>query len=94
MGYFHCSTIGRKDSKSGGRTVLYILNRRLSPIWTLDPTGFAGYLFVKNNLLEEAMEEPARLLRRLGKDPVQNDDCQLSLFANDDQEYSVEEGEE
>lgn len=94
LGYFHCSTIGRKDSKSGGRTVLYILNRRLSPIWTLDPTGFAGYLFVKNNLLEEAMEEPARLLRRLGKDPVQNDDCQLSLFANDDQEYSVEEGEE
>ena len=38
LGYFHSSTIGRKDGKSGGRTKLYILNRRLSPIWTLDPT--------------------------------------------------------
>lgn len=97
LGYFHSSTIGRKESKSGGRTTLYILNRRLSPIWTLDPTGFAGYLFVKNSLLMEAMHDPQSLLRRLGKDHPHNDDCQLSLFAlNDpeDQIFTIEEGEE
>lgn len=94
LGYFHSSTIGRKDGMSGGRTILYILNRRLSPIWTLDPTGFAGYLFVSNSLLLQAMEEPARLLRRLGKGQPQNDVYQLTLF-NDESydEYSVEEGE-
>lgn len=93
LGYFHSSTIGRKDGKSGGRTVLYILNRRLSPIWTLDPTGFAGYLFVQNNLLVQAMEEPSRLLRRLGKEQPKGEEYQLSLFNNEDYEYTVEEGE-
>ena len=92
LGYFHSSTIGRKDGKSGGRTKLYILNRRLSPIWTLDPTAFAGYLFVQNNLLEKAMIEPFSLLRRLSKDVSYKDEdlYQLSLF--DDQEFYVEEG--
>lgn len=94
LGYFHSSTIGRKDGKSGGRTILYILNRRLSPIWTLDPTGFAAYLFVSNSLLVQAMEEPAGLLRRLGKKQPEDDEYQLTLF-NDEyyDEYSVEEGE-
>ena len=94
LGYFHCSTIGRKDGKSGGRTKLYILNRRLSPIWTLDPTSFAGYLFVQNYLLERAMTEPFSLLRRLGKDSPTEEMYQLTLF--DDSymdEFSVEEGE-
>lgn len=95
LGYFHSSTIGRKDGKSGGRTKLYILNRRLSPVWTLDPTAFAGYLFVQNKLLEAAMVEPFSLLRRLGNN-TQSDtsDYQLTLF--DDGEsppFSVEEGE-
>lgn len=80
LGYFHSSTIGRKDGKSGGRTKLYILNRRLSPIWTLDPTAFAGYLFVQNALLESAMVEPFRLLRRLGKDMPNEEMYQLTLF--------------
>ena len=81
LGYFHQSTIGRKDGKSGGRTKLYILNRRLAPIWTLDPTGFAGYLFVQNQLIEEAMREPFSLLRRLGSNQEQNNEYfQLSLF--------------
>lgn len=94
LGYFHSSTIGRKDGKSGGRTRLYILNRRLSPIWTLDPTAFAGYLFVQNRLLDAAMNDPFSLLRRLGKEVPPEDEYQLTLF--DDQEeqlYSVEEGE-
>ena len=96
LGYFHCSTIGRKDGKSGGRTKLYILNRRLSPIWTLDPTSFAGYLFMKNSLLEEAMERPFSMLRRLGKKTLNESEetYQLTLFENDDNAiFSVEEGE-
>ena len=93
LGYLHSSTIGRKDGKSGGRTKLYILNRRLSPIWTLDPTAFAGYLFVQNHLLEEAMIEPFTLLRRLGKEAPKESEYQLSLFNIDDDEFTVEGGE-
>lgn len=82
LGYFHRSTIGRKDSKSGGRTRLYVLNRRLAPIWNLDPTGFAGYLFVTNKLIEEAMQQPLSLLRRLRKEGIPEDTeiIQLELF--------------
>ena len=82
LGYFHTSTIGRKDSKSGGRTRLYVLNRRLAPIWTLDPTGFAGYLFLKSGLIEEALEQPLALLRRLSNSGIPDDTevVQLELF--------------
>lgn len=99
LGYFHQSTIGKKDSKSGGRTSLYILNRRLAPIWTLDPTSFAGYLFIRNQLLEEAMSNPSSLLRRLGKaiDEEENnatDFVQLSFFPEQNEElYSIESGD-
>ena len=96
LGYFHKSTIGKKDSGSGGRTALYILNRRLAPIWTLDVTSFAGYLFVQNSILEEAMRNPASLLRRMNKkrntDEVEG---QLSMFEGAESEYFyVREGEE
>ena len=100
LGYFHRSTIGKKDSKSGGRTALYILNRRLAPIWTLDPTSFAGYLFVQNKLLEDAMIDPDALLRRLHKtfdedDKAENGYVQLSLFPkNAESLYTVKEGDE
>lgn len=82
LGYFHKSTIGRKDSKSGGRTRLYILSRRLAPVWNLDPTGFSGYLFVTSNLIQEAMSEPMSLLRRLERKGVDTEvqPGQMSLF--------------
>jgi len=64
-GYFHQSTIGKKDSMTGGRTRLYILSRRLAPLYNLDPTGFAGYLFVEGTFLAQAMHRPDALLRRL-----------------------------
>lgn len=73
LGYFHRSTIGRKDSKSGGRTRLYILNRRLSPLWTLDPSGFAGYLFVTSKLIEDAIDHPFTLLRRIAKTGLESE---------------------
>lgn len=99
LGYFHKSTIGKKDGMAGGRTNLYILNRRLSPIWTLDPTSFAGYLFVQNRLLEDAMKNPNALLRRTGKilseeEDKENGFVQLSFFPKDDESlFSLETGD-
>ena len=84
LGYFHKSTIGRKDSLNGGRTALYVLNRRLSPIWTLDPTSFAGYLFLTNKVIEDAMEKPFSLLNRIKKGYIETDN--LTLF--DESDYS------
>lgn len=86
FGYFQKSTIGRKNSKSGGRTVLYVMNRRLCPIWTLDPTGFAGYLFIKNQVLEDGINNPQEMLRRVDKNNelIDSDIIQLSLFNNGD----------
>lgn len=96
LGYFHKSSIGRKDSGSGGRTALYILNRRLAPIWTLDVTSFAGYLFVQNHVLEEAMENPQSMLRRVyRKRDTDNVDGQMSLFEESETGlFYVREGEE
>ena len=84
MGYFHKSTIGRKDSRSGGRTPLYVLNRRLAPIWNLDPTGFAGYLSITDNTLVQLINNPFGYLRKLSEgDALLNDEMeyiQLSIF--------------
>ncbi len=82
LGYFHKSTIGRKDSTSGGRTRLYILSRRLAPIWNLDPTGFAGYLFVTDSIIGDAIKEPSNLLRRLERRGIDSalEQSQLTLF--------------
>jgi len=85
LGYFHRSTIGKKDSKSGGRTNLYVLNRRLAPIWTLDPTGFAGYLFITNSAIEHAMENPFSMLNRIKRTKLFKNNDDLTLF--DESEY-------
>jgi hypothetical protein len=63
LGYFHQSTIGNKEGT--GRTPLYILNRRLAPNFILDPTSFAGYLFVTNDSLIQAMYNPQAFLRKI-----------------------------
>lgn len=88
LGYFHKSTIGRKNSKSGGRTKLYVMNRSLAPIWTLDPTGFAGYLFVTNEVIEDAIINPISMLNRIDKaGALQEIEIgQLNLF--DEEEYA------
>ena len=80
-GYFQKSTIGNKDGT--GRTTLYILTRRLAPYFALDPSGFAGYLFVTNNRLREGMLNPQGLLRsvkRKGVGVVFDAESQLELF--------------
>lgn len=80
FGYFQQSSIGNKDGT--GRTPLYILTRRLAPHFTLDPTGFAGYLFVTNDKMKEAIANPDAFLRRVKKAGVKAmfEERQLQLF--------------
>jgi hypothetical protein len=79
-GYFHESSIGNKDGT--GRTRLYVLSRRLAPFFLLDPTSFAGYLFVKSEDLAIAMTNPNTRLRNIGVDTEAERDepYQLKLF--------------
>ncbi len=62
-GYLQRKTIGNKDGT--GKTLQYILSRRLAPEWTLDPTSFAGYKFVTNARIREAMHRPQAFLREI-----------------------------
>jgi hypothetical protein len=84
-GYFQESTIGNKQGT--GRTKLYILNRLLSPHYKLDPTSFAGYKFMKSELLKESLINPqsfiAKIRDNLAKSTNPDFDeeiYQLSLF--------------
>jgi hypothetical protein len=56
--YFHKSSIGKKEG--GGRTDLYILSRRISPVFNLDPSSFAGYKFITNDTARMMILEPKR----------------------------------
>ncbi|MCQ2524970.1 MAG: hypothetical protein MJ123_11580 [Lachnospiraceae bacterium] len=83
LGYFHKTTIGRKESGSIGRTHLYVLNRMLAPVWTLDPNGFAGYLFIRNSIVEELISNPLKTVEKLNKRIISSDsdlENQLSIF--------------
>ena len=79
-GYFHRSSIGNKDGT--GRTRLFVLTRRLAPHFMLDPSSFAGYLWVTSDLLRKGMANPEALLRRIKKDGVSKyfEMSQLTLF--------------
>ena len=92
LGYFHRATIGRKESGSIGRTRLYVLNRRLAPIWNLDPNGFAGYLFVKNQVLWDAITNPIKTVKNTQIEE-NNDFVQFTLF-DMSQSVAVEGAEE
>lgn len=78
LGFFHEMRIGNKDGN--GRTTLYVLNRCFAPLFTLDPTGFQGYLFMTNEDLHKAIED-GKQLRRISKEDAgdDNDPKQLSL---------------
>ncbi len=80
LGYFHESSIGNKEGT--GRTRLYILSRRLAPVFTLDPTSFAGYKFMTTAAIREAMERPKSFLRKVRGGDVDSlmQNAQLPLF--------------
>lgn len=80
-GYFHRSTIGNKEGS--GRTQLYIMTRRLAPSFKLDPTSFAGYKFVTNAKIKEALYTPKRLISQVnikGFEDVMDEPAQGGLF--------------
>jgi hypothetical protein len=83
-GYFHLSSIGKKDGT--GRTRLYVLNRRLAPTFNLDPNGFVGYLWFSPAALTEGMAHPNTLLARMGRSGAKAlpEVGQLSLFEERD----------
>ncbi len=83
-GYFHESSIGRKDGL--GRTSLYVLSRRLAPSFLLDPTSFAGYKFVTSRVIRDAMNYPNAFInkaRRGGIDELFEEPPQLRLFVEE-----------
>lgn len=75
LGFLHMSYIGNKEGD--GRTYLYVLNRCFAPIFTLDPTGFQGYLFMTNADLKKAIHTGKRLRNILEEN--ESDVKQLSL---------------
>ena len=64
-GYLHKSTIGNKQGT--GRDRLYILSRILAPHFKLDPTSFAGYKFMKSEILKIALTNKASFLKLFSK---------------------------
>jgi hypothetical protein len=81
-GYFHRSAIGNKQGT--GRTRLYVLTRRLAPHFRLDPTGFAGYLWVMSDRIWEGIRDPDAFLRRIKDEGVDRyfEPRQLELFSS------------
>ncbi len=83
-GYLHEASIGNKEGT--GRTRMFVLSRRLAPFFMLDPTGFAGYKFVTNAAIKEAILRPKAFLATISKGDLLEDPPQLGLFEGDDTE--------
>lgn len=81
LGFFHMSYIGNKDGD--GRTYLYVLNRCFAPIFTLDPTGFQGYLFMTNVDLKKAISNGKKLRNILPEDESEMRQLTLEDFWED-----------
>ena len=77
LGFFHMSYIGNKEGD--GRTYLYVLNRCFAPIFTLDPTGFQGYLFMTNDDLKKAIRS-GKQLRNILKEESETRQLKLEDF--------------
>ena len=80
-GYFYIGSIGAKTGLE--RKPLYVLTRRVSPAFSLDPIGFSGYLTVTSTFLNEISEDPQRFMNRVrkkGVSPLDISSAQLSLF--------------
>lgn len=86
LGYFQISTIGNKEGT--GRTRLYVMNRRLAPVFTLDPTSFAGYKFLRNEELKLAILDPQNFIRSMKKKLSLN--VEEDLYVNDQLELFEE----
>jgi hypothetical protein len=79
-GYFFRAIIGRKEGF--GRTPLYVLSRRLAPLFNLDPMGFAGYKFMRTEMVQGLMDDPdsaRKALRRAKRETPSTSQARLPL---------------
>lgn len=84
-GYLFQGIIGRKEGV--GRAPLFILSRRLAPLFNLDPMGFSGYKFLKNASILELMNDPEGVRKSLRRRRGQPDDAQMAIdFAHGGQD--------
>lgn len=67
-GFFYESYVGTKEGM--GRTRLYVLTRRLAPVFKLDPIGFSAYKFVTCSFLELSMSKPKTITNTLKSDGI------------------------
>ena len=79
-GYFYLDSIGAKNGF--GRNNLYVLTRRLAPAFSLDPSGFSGYLTLTSKALKEISERPQAYVNRLRKNglSILEESKQMSLL--------------
>jgi hypothetical protein len=87
-GYLHEASIGNKEGT--GRTRMFVLSRRLAPFFMLDPTGFAGYKFVTNAAIKEAILRPKAFIATISKGELLEDPPQLRLFGSDTEDDDKE----
>ncbi len=59
--YFQLRTYSTKEG--GGREKWYIFNRRVCPVFKLDPTGFEGRISLTPEFLKLACEDPDKFVR-------------------------------
>ncbi|KDE41403.1 hypothetical protein ADINL_0083 [Nitrincola lacisaponensis] len=67
-GFLYETFIGTKEGI--GRTRLYVLTRRLAPIFKLDPIGFSAYKFVTCSFLETSLSKPKTIINKLNQQGI------------------------
>lgn len=91
-GYLHEASIGNKEGT--GRAKMFVLSRRLAPFFMLDPTGFAGYKFVTNAAIKEAILRPNAFIANISRGELLEDPPQMGLFdGNNSTQAECEKGE-
>jgi len=79
--YFQLRTYSSKEG--GGREKWYILNRRLCPVFQLDPTGFEGRISLTPELLRLACESSERFVRLRLRQAVSSGQLDIFSLADD-----------
>ena len=79
LGFFHEMRIGNKQGS--GKVTIYVLHRCFAPLFKLDPSGFQGYLWVRNDDLILALKN-GKQLRDISE--KKDNDAQLTLFDMED----------
>ena len=76
-GYLFQGIIGRKEG--AGRASLYILSRRLAPLFNLDPMGVSAYKFLTNDKIEQLMNDPENARLSLRRRRSRDDENQMKI---------------